>query len=478
MSKLHHRTAVGYTNYKNIKKPNCKQAMDLSSALYTKVGNSIEGKSKWYSCVEGSDGCIYGIPSTHRRVAKFDPNNEVLTVIGPELDGEGWSCGVLAGNGCIYCIPCDPSNSGILKIDTMDNLSKATETESVTILDAVLPSSEYAPWLSGALAADGCIYFLPATARNILKLDPSNDTLSLVGREFDQHLIDGVKFRGTIAAKNGYIYGVPDESMHVIRFNPMNQNISYVGEDFSGEYFLCADGGAIGRDGHVYTFCRLYYQVMKIDTEKNLWSLFGNRPDESWRRRAPSSVCAMLGSDGCIYWTPSANLSRTHKFDPKKEILSLIFHDKNAAGLTFSKWGSNTAASFLHSWGEGVSASSNGVLYCIPFDSDQILAIDPYKEYVESLRQKIEQYPNSLGGLFMEIEDDHEHSNYESALTKFGVQGVFQAIDKSIPSRVNYKGASLPSFLVAALCDNSVLDVIYFLLGKNVDCFLASLVQK
>jgi hypothetical protein len=50
--------------------------------------------------VDGKDGFFYGIPSSARRVVKFNPLDKSLTEIGPDL-GEGgnkWLCGVRANN--------------------------------------------------------------------------------------------------------------------------------------------------------------------------------------------------------------------------------------------------------------------------------------------------------------------------------------------------------------------------------------------
>ena len=55
---------------------------------------------------------------------------------------------------------------------------------------------------SGALALDGGIYFMPFYARRTLKLDPPNDSVSIVGDDLGQ--AGTTKFVGTVAANDGY----------------------------------------------------------------------------------------------------------------------------------------------------------------------------------------------------------------------------------------------------------------------------------
>ena len=54
-----------------------------------------EDGPKWNSSVKGADNCIYGIPYCARRVVKFDPFNNIITEIGPDLGvgGNKWNGG-------------------------------------------------------------------------------------------------------------------------------------------------------------------------------------------------------------------------------------------------------------------------------------------------------------------------------------------------------------------------------------------------
>ena len=117
----------------------------MTNAISTLFGPRIEGDSKWYDSVLGADGCIYGIPYNARRVVKFNPVDESMEEIEPDLGTEKYK--VLANNGCIYCPP--SQSNRILKIDTINGTVTTTE------------NLHDGSWASGSLPIDEFIYFMP-----------------------------------------------------------------------------------------------------------------------------------------------------------------------------------------------------------------------------------------------------------------------------------------------------------------------------
>jgi hypothetical protein len=170
-------------------------------------------------------------------------------------------CGVLANNGCIYCIPSDYAGSNqILKVDSING--------TVTLLDVRLPEETWTAglWTSGAFAIDGCIYFMPSCANHILKLNPENDSLASVG----DHLGDKIsKYSGTVLGKDNCLYGIPDTSKRIVRFNPVVQSISFVGGE--ARRFFCVGNGTWGRDGCIYALEHNGRRVLKIDVANNTY---------------------------------------------------------------------------------------------------------------------------------------------------------------------------------------------------------------
>jgi hypothetical protein len=415
-------------------------------SVTTLVGNEIEGREKWHSSVRGADDCIYGIPGSARRVVKFNPVDNSLTEIGPDLGeyGAKWYSGVLANNGCIYCIPCgfDESNQ-ILKIDSING--------TVTLLDVKLPETCPGSWISGALAIDGCIYFMPSNAKHILKLNPDNDSVASVG----DHLGDVYgKYGGTVVGKDNCLYGIPGSSKRIVRFNLVDQSISFVGDEARG-CFNCIGNGALGRDGCIYVLTHSGRRVLKIDVINNNYDSIVL--EAVWQSQIFGLVSAILGNDGCIYWPP-CEINHTLKFGPETKIGSLVRVGDDFGGETsITKWMSG-------------SAGPNGAIYCIPYCASRVLVIDPLKEFTLGLQANMEQYPEELGRLFKIDDNGHGKTTFECAVRKFGIEKVFEVIENCrIPSSVECSGSRIPSFMMAASFENSAVSIIYYLLRNNVD---------
>ena len=80
----------------------------------------------------------------------------------------------------------------------------------------------------------------------------------------------------------------------------------------------------------------------------------------------------------------------------------------------------------------GALAATDGVIYCIPYCSAQILTIDPFKELSMTLQNNLRQHPQELGRLFAKDEEEGcDETFYDSAVRKFGIEKVFQLILKN-----------------------------------------------
>ena len=233
------------------------------SSLTTLIGDEIHGNSKWLEFVDGEDGFFYGIPYNARRVVKFNPVDKSLTEIGPDLGygGAKWKCGVRANNGRIYCAPFCADH--ILKININDG--------TVETLDNVrLPETGRRLWRSGALAPDNFIYYMPADALWIMRLNPDNDTLSRVGDYLGGGGGGGRGYIGTVVGNYDCVYGIPYyNETPIVQFDPANPDTTFFVGEAADEWFYCGNG-LLGGDGDVYAanrynmvkYCRLIQQAV------------------------------------------------------------------------------------------------------------------------------------------------------------------------------------------------------------------------
>jgi hypothetical protein len=414
------------------------------------MGNLQFKQGEYSTFVDGKDGFVYGIPYNARRVVRINPLDKSWKMIGPDLGGDKckWWCGVRANNGCIYCTPFFGLH--ILKIDTIRGTVKI-------LSDVEMPEEGGgALWASGALASDNSIYYMPNTARRIMRLNPDNDSLSSVGDD----LGEGYKYRGTVIGSDDHVYGMPYHATHIVKYNPADPDTtSTVGEEVEGRFY-CGNGVLCG-DGFIYA-ANGGGQVLKVNTTHNSYTLIGGRiysgdGEHGWGD-------AIIGDDECIYWPPSC-ANRVLKFDPKTQQLpSLVGGD---LGRKRYKW-------------EAGALSSNGVIHCFPTFSSRVLVIDPFQEFSTTLQTNMKLYPDELGRLFLKDEECDE-TFFESSLRKFGGDKVFTLIEECLPLDAEWNGAhttnggNLLPFMVAASCENCAASVIYSLLRRNVNGFLGNI---
>ncbi len=310
---------------------------------------------KWREFVDGHDGYLYGIPFIANRVLKFCLKDESMTEIGPEFQHDAWWCGILAKNHKIYCPPISP-DSKFLIIDI--------KNQSVFLLDKPLPETgtPYL-WRSGALAADGNIYFMPYRATKILKLNTSNDTLSTVGDDF-RHVKN--KFGATVASNDGNtIYGFPFHENKIIKYNITTPNvISIIGDGAFNHDIVCTTA-ILGPNKTTIIGLDRYGQILLYNTESDVYYFIQGR---IYHEHGNGWGDAIIGSDNNIYWPPDQS-NKVLKFD-------LITQNRSLVGDNFSgtqhgdcKWSSGC-----------ISPDSNGFAYFVPDSTKYILKLDTNKQ--------------------------------------------------------------------------------------------------
>ena len=81
-------------------------------------------------------------------------------------------------------------------------------------------------WSGIIKGRDNCFYCLPYEAKHILKVDPSNDVITLVGEKISYW----TKYQSGFA--NGdFVYGIPYDNCKFLKFNIKTKTSEFVGDD-------------------------------------------------------------------------------------------------------------------------------------------------------------------------------------------------------------------------------------------------------
>jgi hypothetical protein len=107
------------------------------------------------------------------------------------------------GKAAIYCPPSNAEHVLKVYLDGSDRVEEIGPALSVG----------QNKWYGGILGVDGCIYAPPYTATGVLRIDPANDSVEVLG-DFPE---GGWKWHGGLLAKNtGVLYSFPAHSKEIL----------------------------------------------------------------------------------------------------------------------------------------------------------------------------------------------------------------------------------------------------------------------
>ena len=194
-----------------------------------------QGDDMWISCAAALDGCIYFMPQYARRIMKLDPNNgDAMSSVGDDL-GIGWKyIGTVVGtDGCVYGLPFGADH--ILKYNPINGSTSYVGKGGHQDFDCRG---------NGVVGRDGCIYAAVRDGR-MLKIDTTNNTFCTFGKKVDWQCFavtgwrDGFTGWGDgILGIDGCIYWPPSNAAEILKYDPHSNLTSLVGDDF-GTHDAC-----------------------------------------------------------------------------------------------------------------------------------------------------------------------------------------------------------------------------------------------
>jgi len=202
----------------------------------------------------------------------------------------------------------------------------------------------------------GKVYFIPASATQILVLDTLDNSTYLFA-DFSGTL----KWRASVLAPNGKIYCPPYDNSSILVIDPIDDSTTEinVSEVTTGSLWCTI---TLAPNGKLYCAPRSSTGVLVIDPTDDSYYIFNYLSD------ANQYTCSCLGIDGKIYCPPlSANSFMI--IDP---IDDSITYDYSISGST-KFWGALTAP--------------NGHIYAVAFIYDKMVKVDISNNTVEEFGQ-------------------------------------------------------------------------------------------
>jgi hypothetical protein len=348
-----------------------------------------QGKFKWLRGLV-HDGCLYAIPAwSTKGILKLHLATQKVTVLplpreisyyqtdstpwkerGTSVDRGRWMWhgGAVgetsSGESAIYCVPSNALH--VLKV-CLDG------TDRVEEIGPELPEGQN-KWYGGIKGVDGCIYGMPYTATGVLRINPWDDSVKILGN----FPAGGWKWHGgLLAPQTGVIYAFPAHTDEVLcvdsnlceskEHNDESWRVStipikrHAGDTDPHDLPYKWLGGSYGADGCIFGMPSDATTILRIDPLKNEAITFG-KVDAS-RNKFQGGVLSAV--DKCVYAVP-ADAGCVLKIDTDPNTpLSIDFVGEDFQDID-DKW-------------QGAFVGNDNKIYAIPENINNVMVITPGK---------------------------------------------------------------------------------------------------
>ena len=264
------------------------------------------GSTGWVGIAAASNGTIYAAPTTAGTFLKVNPTTEAFSKLGGFSTNYSWAGAFRAPSGYIYCVPHGSGSSGVLRINP------STDGASIVGSDAGSSGGE---WWGGAMVG-ATIVAAPYASTSVLLFNTATETSSkLTGIPSG-----GAKWSGGAASNGGIVYCAPSRHGQVLRINPSAGTWSLIGSFGTTSNYKWINA-VRGSDGRIYCGPVASDSVLCIDPTTDSTSLI---PVPGHSSGGTSGwTMATLGTDGLLYMLPV--LSGTVKtFNPTTGVFTTV----------------------------------------------------------------------------------------------------------------------------------------------------------
>ena len=306
--------------------------------------NTAAGSLAGYrGAIVGANGYVYFIPYyNNAQVAKLNPANNAITLLGSSLAAGSWQGGALATNGYIYVA--GAFAGGVLSINT-----------NVGGGDAITTIAGPSTSQMGAVALpNGKVVLVPRALKYATIFNPADNTYAVTTT-----FSNGTEtLCGGVLSPQGYVYAGASSGgskapyyYNLVKFGPVDQTAAVINGLPTG--YLTA-GGVLAPNGYIYW-------IPNPSTAGTVTSLYKLNPSTDTFSTIPLTVPAsgwvggVLGPDGYIYAFPGASGNNILRINPSNDAVTTI--------------ACSTAGFYCG------CVAPTGAIYAAPYTASQILQI-------------------------------------------------------------------------------------------------------
>ena len=273
-------------------------------------------------------------------------------------------------------------------------------------------------WKGIVKGSNNCYYCIPYNAEQILKIDPSNDKTTLVGKK---HNGDWKWYNGF--AHENFIYCIPYFANQFLKFNVITEKSELVGGNLgNGGYKQKWVSGALANDGCFYCFPYMHNRILKFNPSSGTTQFVGEVIDHF---KFSGTVKA---KNGYLYGLPS-NTGKVVKFNVTTLELDFIGDmyagcdlkwkdcvigiDDNIYGVPHSekRWlkiditddTTSLVSNDLTKYGEckyeGGVVGEDDNIYAIPSDANNVIKLNTTTQISSLIGNHYDGYGNWCGGV-------------------------------------------------------------------------------
>lgn len=237
---------------------------------------------------------VYIMPRTSSFIIEIDWDTRDFRLIPHGITSPDFIQGILAPNGWIYIwggamiYKFNPSSKEVIEIirgfasnswttavmykqflfgapfNATTGIRLNTDNDNIDFFGSISGSANY---FSGALGFNGKIYFAPEDATNVLKLDPEDLSMNIIGGSLGSVVS---KYRGLYHGPDGRLYGIPSSAQSVLKIDPVNDSVSTFGSLAAtvGKWY----GGCLSLNGDIYGVPQQAQKILRLFSSKNKYN--------------------------------------------------------------------------------------------------------------------------------------------------------------------------------------------------------------